>query len=149
MPLPHFLALALALTKLGKCPICHFGLFPDQPGAKGSIDQWDPCIGACGCINGMCVGGSGEQEREAHHASAPRMKKAGLCGRPWAGRRRSHSLLPRPGEDNSTVVEDLRAKESVLTQTGEPGGCPHILAKTQRSTLGNGRANYHQRQASP
>lgn len=53
-------------------------------------------------LNGMCMGGSWEQEREDHHASAPRMEKVGLCARAWTGGR-SHSLLPRPDEDNSSI----------------------------------------------
>lgn len=59
----------------------------------------------------MCMGGSWEQEREDHHASAPRMKKVVLGARAWAGRRRSHSPLPRPDEDNSTVILGLTAEE--------------------------------------
>lgn len=52
--------------------------------------------------NGMCIAGSWEQKREDYHASAPRMQKVGLCARVWTGWR-SHCLLPRPDEDNSSI----------------------------------------------
>ena len=84
-------------------------------------------------VDGMCVcvGGSWEQEREGHHASLPRMEKRGLSARAWAGRRRSRSPLPRPSEDDNTVVLGPRVKEVAQNQGRRTWGYPNILAETQ------------------
>lgn len=100
-------------------------------------------------VHGMCVGGSREQEREGHRASAPKMKKVGLCAGAWAERGRGRSPSPRPSEDIGTAVLGLRAKEFASNQGEEPGKCPNILTKSQRGAPENGRAGPHRRQASP
>lgn len=90
----------------------------------------------------MCEGVLGAGERDPPDPCS-QDGEWGLSARAWAGRRRSHSPLPRPGEDNSTVVLGSTVKEVAQTRLGEPGDVLIFRLKPRRGTQEDGREEYH------
>lgn len=85
------------------------------------------------------VPGAGER---GHHTSALKTEKADLHATAWAGRRRP-SLLPRPGEDNSTVVWVREPKRLLGPRDKNLENVLIFWLKPRRVTQEKQRTNYH------
>lgn len=94
-------------------------------------------------VNGMRVAGSWEQERGDHRTSALKMERADLHATAWAGRRTRPSLLPRPGENSSTVVWVQEPKRLLGPRDKNLENILIFWLKPRRVTQEKQRTNYH------